>query len=161
MTTPDPSIDETRLLELLHAYLAARYRWQYRDDWHDVIIGLPTPGLELRYPAATSFGLVSAWNPLSLMKSGTENRRADRALEARLIATRLPYIPAFASAADRSWREPSWIVFDMNVDAFDALSRQFGQLGTLWWQPGQAVRLRIDAARPVGLEGDQHVDWLR
>ncbi|WP_101926801.1 MULTISPECIES: DUF3293 domain-containing protein [Luteimonas] len=161
MTTPDPAIDETRLLELLHAYLAARYRWQYRGDWHDIIIGLPTPGLDLRYPEATSFGLVSAWNPLSVMKSGVENRRADRLLEQSLVATGLPHIPAFASASDRSWREPSWIVFGMPVDSFDALGRNYGQLGTLWWQPDQAVRLRIDAARPPGLEGDQHVDWLR
>ncbi len=161
MTTQDPAIDETRLLALLHAYLGARYRWQYRDDWHDIIIGLPTPGLDLRYPDATSFGLISGWNPLSVMRSATENRRADRALEAALIASELPHIAAFASAADRSWREPSWIVFGMDAATFDALGRQFGQLGTLWWQPAQAVRLRIDAARPVGLEGDQHVDWLR
>ncbi|MCD9028507.1 DUF3293 domain-containing protein [Luteimonas sp. BDR2-5] len=162
MTTLEPHpIDESRLIALLHVYLAARYRWQYRDDWHDIVIGLPTPGLDLRYPEAPSYGLISAWNPLSVAKSGAENRRADRQLEARLAATGLPHIPAFASAADRSWREPSWIVFGMEAPAFDALGREFAQLGTLWWRSGQPVRLRIDAARPAGIEGDRHVDWLR
>ncbi|MDC7806604.1 DUF3293 domain-containing protein [Luteimonas sp BLCC-B24] len=155
------SIDDARLITLLHAYLAARYRWQSRSDWHDVIIGLPTPGLDLRYPDVPSYGLLSAWNPLSVPRSATENRRADKALEAELGATGLPCIPAFASAADRSWREPSWIVFGMPVEAFDALARRFGQLGTLWWRRECPVRLRMDARRPDGLEGDRDVDWLR
>ena len=32
------------------------------------------------------------------------------------------------AAANRSWREPSWLVVDMPVDRFDALSRSHGQL---------------------------------
>ncbi len=155
------SIDDTRLVGLLHAYLGARYRWQSRRDWHDVIIGLPTPGLDLHYPDASSYGFVSAWNPLSVPRAPTENRRADRALEADLAASGLPHIAAFASAVDRSWREPSWIVFGMPVDAFDALARRYGQLGTLWWPRETPVRLRMDARRPDGLEGDRDVDWLR
>lgn len=155
------SIDDTRLIQLLHAYLDARYRWQSRADWHDVIIGLPTPGLDLRYPEATSYGLVSAWNPMSVAQAPTKNRRADKALEADLVASGQPYIPAFASASDRSWREPSWIVFGMPVEAFDALSRRYGQLGTLWWPRETAVRLRMNARRPTGLAGDKDVDWIR
>ena len=154
-------IDDTRLVELLHAYLDARYRWQHRDDWHDLVVGLPAPGLDLRYPEAPGFGLLSAWNPLSIQRPASENRRLDRALEAELRASGLSHMPAFASAADRSWREPSWIVLGMAVEDFDALSRRYGQLGTLWWPRETAVRLRMDAARPRGLAGDPHVDWLR
>ncbi|WP_394000655.1 DUF3293 domain-containing protein [Luteimonas sp. WGS1318] len=155
------SIDDARLIELLHAYLDARYRWQSRSDWHDVVIGLPTPGLDLHYPEVTSYGLLSAWNPLSVARSATENRRADKALEADIATTGLACIPAFASAADRSWREPSWIIFGMPVDAFDALARRYRQLGTLWWRRETSVRLRMDARRPDGLAGDRDVDWLR
>ena len=154
-------IDDTRLVTLLHAYLDARYRWQHRDDWHDIVIGLPTPGLDLRYPDAAGFGLVSAWNPMSVARPPTENRRSDRALEAELTALGLPHMPAFASAADRSWREPSRIVLGMEVGAFDALAQRYDRLGTLWWSRGTPVRLRMYAGRPAGLEGDQHVDWLR
>ncbi len=154
-------IDDTRLIALLHAYLDARYRWQHRDDWHDIVIGLPTPGLDLRYPEVASFGAISAWNPMSELRPATENRRADKALEAELRASGIAHMPAFASAADRSWREPSWIVFGMPAADFDALARRYGQLGTLWWPRELPVRLRMDARRPVGLEGDLHVDWLR
>lgn len=155
------SIDDTRLVALLHDYLDARYRWQYRDDWHDLVIGLPTPGLDLRYPDAGGYGVVSAWNPQSELRAPTENRRLDKALEAELRALGLPHMPAFASAADRSWREPSWIVLGMPLNDFDALSRRYGQLGTLWWPREAEVRLRMDAARPHGLEGDRYVDWMR
>ncbi|WP_159678611.1 DUF3293 domain-containing protein [Luteimonas sp. 9C] len=154
-------IDDTRLVALLHAYLDARYRWQYRDDWHDIVIGLPTPGLDLRYPDTAGYGLVSAWNPMSIARPPTENRRSDKALDAELSALGLAHMPAFASATDRSWREPSWIVFGMDVAEFDALAQRYGQLGTLWWPRETAVRLRMYAHRPAGLEGDQHVDWLR
>ena len=49
----------------------------------------------------------------------------------------------------------------MQVEPFDALARRFGQLGTLWWRRESPVRLRMDARRPEGLEGDSDVDWLR
>src|SRR5690606_38674374 len=38
--------------------------------------------------------------------------------------------------------------------------RQFGQLGGLWWERGQPVRLRMQAAKPAGFADDPQVDWL-
>ncbi|TYT24823.1 DUF3293 domain-containing protein [Luteimonas viscosa] len=160
MATPLPPLGEARVSELLHAFLAAEYRWQHEGGWHDIIIGLPTPGLELAYPEATSFGLLSAWNPLSVERSSEENRRADEALHQALVAGGHPFRPAFASARNRTWREPSWLVMGMEPDDFDALSRRFGQLGTLWWRPCEPVRLRMAAARPSDEAGDTDVDWL-
>ncbi|MCW5580261.1 MAG: DUF3293 domain-containing protein [Luteimonas sp.] len=155
-----PSLGDARVVELLHAYLAAEYRWQHDGGWHDIIIGLPTPGLELAFPDATAFGFLSAWNPLSVERSRDENRIADEALHEALAASGHGVLPAFASARNRSWREPSWLVFGMDSDAFDALSRRFGQLGTLWWRPGEPVRLRMDACKPGDLADESCVDWL-
>ena len=45
------------------------------------------------------------------------------------------------------------------LEHFDALSRQYAQLGTLWWTRGKPVRLRVDAARPKDYD-DERVDWL-
>src|SRR3546814_3158532 len=67
----------------------------------------------------------------------------------------------FGSALNRSWREPGWVVMGMTLDRFDALSRKYGQLGTLWWTYGQAGRLRVDAGRPAEFGDDEHIDWLR
>ena len=44
---------------------------------------------------------------------------------------------------------------------FDALSRRFGQLGTLFWQREQPVRLRMDAAAPASAAGHAFIDWLK
>ena len=161
MPSPIPPLGDARVAELLHAYLTAEYRWQHAGNWHDIVIGLPTPGLELAYPGARSFGALSAWNPLSVERDREENRRADEHLHETLIESGYPFRPAFAAARNRTWREPSWLVMDMSDAAFDMLSRRFGQLGTLWWQPNLPVRLRMDAARPAGTSGDEHVDWLR
>lgn len=154
------SIDDTRLLALLQAYLAARYRWRAPADWQDLAIGRPAALVELHYPAAGCFGLLSAWNPGSQLRPARENRRADRALKAELVASGLHHAPALASAPDHRWREPGWLVCGMPAPAFDHLIRRFGQLGALWWPRGAAVRLRIDARRPDGLAGDADVDWL-
>jgi len=161
MPTPAPPLGDARVAELLHAFLSAEYRWQHDGSWHDIIIGLPTPGLELAYPDATSFGALSAWNPLSIQRGPEENRRADDALHAALAAGGYPFRPAFASARNRTWREPSWLVMGMTSDGFDGLSRRFGQLGTLWWRPDEPVRLRMDARKPAGVSDDEYVDWLK
>ena len=161
MTTAPSIAGHAPIPELIRAYLAADYRWQHDGDWHDLHIGLPAPALELLYPDIDTFGLMSAWNPYSLERIEMANRDADRVLHDALIATGRPFCAAFASATNRSWREPSWVVMGFSVGEFDALSRRHRQLGTLWWTRGAPVRLRVDAARRDDVCDDEHVDWLR
>lgn len=161
MTRPPAIVGQASISELAHAYLGADYSWQHEGDWHDLHIGLPVPALELLHDDAKTFGALSAWNPYSVTRTETANRNADRALHDALIATGRPFCPAFASAPNRSWREPSWVVIGLEQAAFDALSRQFGQLGTLWWTRNTPIRLRMDASRPGGFEHDEHIDWLK
>lgn len=161
MTTLPAKAVHASIAELVRAYLAADYRWQHGGDWHDLRIGLQAPALELLYPDRGTFGMLSAWNPRSVECTDSANREADRALRDDLEAMGLPFLPAFASAFDRSWREPGWVVMGMNLGKFDALSRKYGQLGTLWWTYGQAGRLRVDASRPPGFADDAYIDWLR
>lgn len=161
MPTPPHTGAPAPLADLIASYLAAEYRWQHDGDWHDLRIGLPAPALELLHPDFETFGLLSAWNPHSVERSEADNRREDEVLHSQLRDNDLPFAPAFASAINRGWREPSWVVAGMRVAAFDALSRQFGQLGTLWWTRGQAVRLRVDAKRPGDFDHDPRIEWLR
>jgi hypothetical protein len=77
-----------------------------------------------------------------------------------LAAAGTVFLPAFASAPNRTWREPSWLVFDMAPHDFDALARRYGQLGTLWWRATDPVRLRMMATQPEGLPDELHVDWI-
>lgn len=158
--SPDTA-GEVRVAALARAYLDADYRWEIDRQWHDLMIGQPTPKLEQAQPQAGCFAFLSAFNPWSVELSAAENRAADDALHARLLASGKQCRPAFASAPNRTWREPSWLVIDLESAALDILLREFGQLGSLWWRAGQPVRLRMDASRPAGLAGDGFIDWLR
>lgn len=150
-----------RIADLVHAYLAAEYRWERDGEWLDLRIGAPAPAVSGRYPAARAAGLLSAWNPHSVARSDAENRAEDERLQADLVASGCAFRPAFSSSSNRSWREPSWLVIDMAMGAFDALSRRFGQLGTLYWRTDAPVRMRIDAPAPPALAGHPDIDWLR
>ena len=155
-----PALSPADVDRLVTVYLKAIYRWAHDGDWHDLNIGLPAPGLELLHPDVRGFGLLSAWNPLSRVQDDARNRSADLRLEAELRERGLAHIPAFSSAANRSWREPGWVILDIDVATIDALARHFGQLGALWWPRGGPVRLRMHAARPATVQPDRAVDWL-
>lgn len=151
----------SRIAELLHAYLDADYRWELDGAWHRLRIGAVAPDIDAAFPEATRFGLLSAWDPHSVVRGDAENREADAALHYQLSTGPYPYRAAFSSAHDRTWREPSWLVIGMPVEALDALARRFGQLGTLGWRRAEPVRLRMDAAAPPGEAGRDCVDWLK
>ena len=152
---------EARIAELVRAYLAAEYRWEQGGEWLNLSIGDDAPELRQCYPDARHFGLLSAWDPYSIQRPQTVNRSADDALHAALEASDCSFRPAFSSAANRSWREPSWLVADMPVDRFDALSRSHGQLASLYWPAHCVVRMRVDARQPRADESHHAVDWLK
>ena len=149
-----------RIAELLAAYRDADYRWEFEGEWHPLAIGAPAHRLEQSFPQARRFGLVSAWNPQSVILPDAVNRAADEVLHAALLECGLPFRPGFSAARNRSWREPSWVVMDMALPVFDTLTRRFGQLGTLCWRRGEPVRLRMHAARPASVEPHPAIDWL-
>lgn len=152
---------ESRIADLVRAYLAAEYRWELDGRWLNLRIGEDAPDVRRRYPEARHFGLISAWDPYSVPRPETVNRAADDALQDDLLASGRVFRAAFSSAANRSWREPSWLVVDMPVAEFDALSRRYGQLATLYWSSHAPVRMRVDGPAPRDCEGYDTIDWLR
>jgi hypothetical protein len=152
---------DARIADLVRAYLIAEYRWEQDGDWRHLRIGEPAPEVEARYPQARSFGLLSAWDPYSVPRPEAVNRDADESLQQALHASGRIFRPAFSSAANRSWREPSWLVVDMPATEFDALSRRYGQLATLYWAAGESVRMRVDAKRPADAAPMPSIEWLR
>ncbi len=152
--------DNARIVALVQAYLDAGYRWEQLGEWLDLHVGEPAPDIDGAFPEGSCFGLLSAWNPQSVPRQDPQNRSADQAMHLQLIETGVICRPGFSSARDRSWREPSWLVVDMPSDHQDALARRFGQLGTLWWPRGEAVRLRLYARQPVTAADHPFVDWV-
>jgi hypothetical protein len=151
---------DPRIVSLLQSYHAADYRWELDGRWHSMSIGAPAPSLEDAFPQAATFGLLSAWNPYSVERTEAVNRAEDARLLAQLEDTGLVFRAAFSAARNRSWREPSWIVLDMPVDAFDALARAHGQLATVHVRRGEPARLRMYRAEPDGCPALGWVDWV-
>ena len=149
-----------RIVALVQAYLDADYRWEQLGEWRPLRVGETASEIDDAFPEASCFGLVSAWNPQSVPRLGPQNRSADQAIHLQLIETGVICRPACSSARDRSWREPSWMVVDMPLDPQDALARRFGQLGTLWWPRGEAVRLRLYSRQPPVVTDHPFVDWV-
>jgi Protein of unknown function (DUF3293) len=161
MTSSTPQTSEARIAELVRAYLDAEYRWEMDGEWLNLRIGERAPEAERRFPEATRFGLLSAWNPRSVEHSEVANRAADEALQRDLLDSGRKFQPAFSSAVNRSWREPSWLVVDLPLAGFDALSLRYGQLATLHWTRHGTVRLRVDAPRPPAFVAHADIDWLQ
>ena len=155
-----PATTDARVLALVQSYRAAEYRWQVEGRWHPLVVGEVATELEAAYPQARSFGMLAAWNPHSVRRPETDNRAADEALQAALQAAGVGYCPGFASARNRSWREPSWVVMDLATDAFDSLARRFGQLGALYARRGEPLHLRVYARRPKQDAELGGVDWV-
>ena len=151
---------QSRIASLVQAYLDADYRWERDGQWHAMAIGARARELEAAFPLAASFGLLSAWNPHSVERADADNRAEDESLNAALQASGLPYRAAFSSARNRTWREPSWIVLDMPVPAFDALALRYRQLATVHGVRGEPVRLRVYHPTLELPRGGDLVDWI-
>ncbi len=149
-----------RIAQLTASYLTADFRWEHDGVWRRLVIGEPAPELDAAFPDAPRFGLMTAANPGQQMRADIDNRSADRALQRRMDVLGLRYRPAFVAAPSRVWRAYNWLVVAPEVDAFDALARDFGQIGTLLWSRGTPVRLRMQASAPEACVGHPWVDWV-
>lgn len=155
-----PSLAASRVADLVEAYLASDYQWEFDGRWYPLQLGEVAADVEAAYPDGTSSGLLAAWNPCSIERPEAENRRADEELAAILADSGMPHRAGFSAARNRTWREPGWLVVGMPVERFDALARRFGQLGTLYAARGEPMRLRIYHARPTALAAAPLVDWV-
>jgi hypothetical protein len=153
-TSPD------RIAQLVASYLVADYRWEHDGVWRALRIGEPAPEVDAAFPDAVRFGLLTAANPGQQLRADIDNRSADRALQRRMDQHGLRYRPAFVAATNRVWRAYNWLVIAPEAEVFDALARDFGQIGTLLWSRGTPVRLRMHAAMPAACAASPHVDWV-
>lgn len=151
---------DARVVALVQAYLDADYRWEQMGEWSHLRIGEAAPDIDAAFPEAACFGFLAAWNPRSTPRPDAQNRAADEVLRLQLVESGVICRPGFSSACDRSWREPSWLATDMAPGPLDALAQRFGQLGTLWWRRGEAVRLRIYARQPDAVAEHPFIDWV-
>lgn len=148
--------------ELAAAYAAADYGVTLDGDAVDLRVGEPAGDLEAYWPAAR-YVFLTAWNPASEPHSDTANAAADALLVAQLDAEGIARQPAWASAPDGAWREPGWLLADVDDHRADHIAREFGQAAVLCWSRGEPVRLRMLVERPEPLQlaeaVGRHTDW--
>lgn len=145
--------------ELALAYAAAEYAVALDGDALPLRVGRPALDLEAYWPAAR-YLFVSAWNPASQPHSDSANQAADERLVARLEATGVQRHAAWAQDQAGQWREPGWLLADLDDGIGNALARDFGQAGVLAWQRGEPVRLRMLIARPQDAATSEHTEWV-
>lgn len=151
--------DSPRVAALAGEYLAAHYfvaigkrEWLFQ-------VGQYAEEIE-RQLTADRYLFVTAWNPASRALTPAENLAAGERLQARLSDSGHASLPALGCDTNGGGVERGHLVLDVPADRADALARAFGQLGTLYWSPGEPVRLRMLVARPPGFPDHPYVDWV-
>ncbi|MDR0182343.1 DUF3293 domain-containing protein [Lysobacter arvi] len=144
--------------ELATAYAAADYVVVLDGDSLPLRVGLAALDLEA-YAPASRYAFVTAWNPASQPRSDAANEAADALLVAQLDALGATRHAAWAQDPRGRWREPGWLVLDLDESALLRLAQEFGQAGVLDWTAGEPVRLRMLTSPPAGT-AIAHTDWL-
>ncbi len=145
--------------ELAAAYAAAGYCVLLDGEALPLRVGQTAEDLEAYWPARR-YNFITAWNPASQPRSDAANATADALLVARLDQLRATRHPAWAESPDGDWREPGWLLADIEPDQCIRLAREFGQAGVLNWERGQPVRLWMMLARPLKSGTAACVDWV-
>jgi hypothetical protein len=157
-TMNDHGVPATERSRLAAVWAAAHYFVTLgRQEWlfH---VGQPAADIERQLPAE-HYLLITAWNPPPGEASRQANLDADERLRGRLNAEHYVHHPALGCDGKGGATEHGWLVLDMLVERADALAREFGQGGILYWQRGEPVRLRMQWPRPADSQDDGHTDW--
>lgn len=144
-------------VELATAYAAAIYAVALDGDTLPLRVGEPAADLEAYWPAHR-YTFITAWNPASQPRCDTLNQAADLLLVAQIDATGAARQAAWAEDPAGDWREPGWLLADLDATTTDLLAREFGQAAVLAWQRGEPVRLRMLMGHPCGAGGDVAAD---
>ncbi len=145
--------------ELAAAYAVADYSVLLDGEALPVRVGQPAADLEAYWPAQC-YLFITAWNPASEPRSDTANATADALLVGQLDESGVSRQPAWAESPDGNWREPGWLLADLEPSRCVRLAQEFGQAGVLSWERGQPVRLRMLLARPPDAAASNCIDWV-
>lgn len=136
-----------------HYFVSAGWReWLF-------IVGQTAAEVERQLPAQ-GYLFITAWNPPPGESTRESNLRADERLQARLAELGVVHHAALGCDAHGSNVERGWLALDVPLHIADALAREFGQGGTLYWEAGEPVRLRMLWAHPSEPGDDESIDWV-
>lgn len=143
---------------LVEAFVETAYIAVCNEAQIEIAVGHLASRLESVFPGRC-FAFITAWNPLGQRQSDEENNAADRELTQLIDSHRVERIPMLATSPDGEWFETGWLIADVSRVTLDQWGRRFGQLGTLWWQRGHAVKLRIYHPK-IPASDNVFIDWI-
>lgn len=94
-------------------------------------------------------GIVTAYNPGSVLRDIAENRSAHLRLRIRLEASGATLYPSAASDpgdGSGAWDEPGFLATGISAEALIGIAAEFGQNAVVWLEPSGAAKLL--AVRP-------------
>lgn len=145
--------------DLAAAFAAAHYCVLLDGETLPLRVGKPAADLEAYWPARR-YVFITAWNPASEPHSDEANQTADALLVGQLDEAGVQRHAAWAEGPQGDWREPGWLLADVDFDHCLRLAQEFGQAGVLIWEPGQPVRLQMMVARPADAPASTCIDWV-
>lgn len=149
---------ESQMATLATAYALAHYFVTVGHREWLFGVGQYAPDIE-RELGGGHYLFITAWNPPSHATTLAENLAAGERLQARLREAGFHHHSALGCNAQGGAVEYGWMVLDVPLESGDALAREFHQAGTLYWQRGEPVRLRMLWPRPPGIDDQPHIDW--
>ncbi len=134
-----PIENRERIRALLTFYRETHYD-AVRGDGRDIHlrVGEPLPVEAREWLAGATHGaFLTACNPYSQALPAERNAARLAALRADLAAAGVGHLPG------ESWREPSVLAADFDIELLDRLARRYEQNALLVLRPDEPVRLRL------------------
>ena len=148
--------------QLVDAYRATLYQVRLPSGTRVTLrIGKPVPEVVSSW-AGRSWPLVyiSACNPHSKALAVTENRNRLRAMIAKLDQPGIRRLLGAGRNSDQSWRETSFLIAGLSLQAADRLALEFGQNAVVIATDPKSTRLRVYRNEWRGrFDNEAHIMW--
>lgn len=142
--------------DLLDAYRRATWTVEMPSGTLDVRLGGPAPDPQLR-PG----GIITAFNPASILRSAAENRDADQELLRHVRSLGVPFRRVTArgtDAGDQAFEEPGFYLLGDVRPMLVELGLVFGQNAVVWVDAAGAASLVCTRAGFAGRRPGQKID---
>ena len=122
-------------LGLLRAYESTCWRVSLPDG--AVVLGLDTPAP----PLLRGTGIITGWNPESVIRSRSANEAANLALRQSLLSAGATLFPALAG--EGVWEEPGFAVAGLGRGTLVQFGERWGQNAVVWFDAAGQASLAV------------------
>lgn len=130
------------------AYWETEYRFQRKDRWFVLRFGAPAWARSSDSPdLAASWGIITAWNPMSIALDADENHLRQVRLARAVADLGLRTDAALNRSPDGAWAEEGLVLWNVERGELLGLAHRFGQRAVVWGVSGRAGLLETPTER--------------